>query len=108
MEFRAGDILVIRTGMTEVLDNLTTVDLVKMRQAKLSGLHGTEETAAWVWNKRFSAVAGGTLRASRLGRRWNQTGPRDSRLTSGSHAAPSFHKQVMGDERPCGSVIDVG
>lgn len=29
-----------------------------MQNATLSGLHGTPETAKWVWNKHFSAVAG--------------------------------------------------
>lgn len=29
-----------------------------MQNATLSGLHGIPETAKWVWNKHFSAVAG--------------------------------------------------
>lgn len=29
-----------------------------MQKATLSGLHGIPETAKWVWNKHFSAVAG--------------------------------------------------
>lgn len=61
VEFRAGDILIIRTGATEVLENPTPEDLVKLQQMKLSGLHGTEDTARWVWNKHFSAVAGDSL-----------------------------------------------
>ncbi|KAJ3513867.1 hypothetical protein NM208_g15124 [Fusarium decemcellulare] len=28
-----------------------------MAAAKLSGLHGCEETARWLWNKRFAAAA---------------------------------------------------
>lgn len=29
-----------------------------MQNATLSGLHGIPETAKWIWNKHFSAVAG--------------------------------------------------
>lgn len=110
VEFLHGDILIIRTGVTEIckrhLHNFTSVstlsiadharwqkpsrkflksyfrqlqsnlteiekanmmflgenptpeDFAKMQKAKLSGLHGSVETAKWVWNKHFSAVAG--------------------------------------------------
>lgn len=57
VEFRTGDILIIRTGMAEILASPTPDDLAKLQQVKLSGLHGTVETAAWVWNKHLSAVA---------------------------------------------------
>lgn len=53
VEFRHGDILIIRTGATEA----TLEDYAKLQQMKISGLHGTEDTARWVWNKHFSAVA---------------------------------------------------
>lgn len=58
VEFQEGDILIIRTGATEVWENPTPEDVVKLQQMKMSGLHGTEDTARWVWNKHFSAVAG--------------------------------------------------
>lgn len=110
VEFRRGDILIIRTGVTEICkrylhvrvaegaareakshtrfssetrdlyflrqteaqilrrlkrltkgglgENPTPEDFAKMQNATLSGLHGTPETAKWVWNKHFSAVAG--------------------------------------------------
>lgn len=58
VEFRHGDILIIRTGATEVMESPAPEDYSKMQQAKLSGLHGTVDTARWVWNKHFSAVAG--------------------------------------------------
>lgn len=57
VEFRHGDILIIRTGATEVMENPTPDDFTKLQQMKLSGLHGTEDTARWVWNNHFSAVA---------------------------------------------------
>ncbi|KAJ4423320.1 hypothetical protein N0V82_002048 [Gnomoniopsis sp. IMI 355080] len=57
VEFRHGDILIIRTGATEVMENPTPHDFSKLQHAKLSGIHGTEDTARWVWNKHFSAVA---------------------------------------------------
>ncbi|KAF3760358.1 hypothetical protein M406DRAFT_297135 [Cryphonectria parasitica EP155] len=58
VEFRHGDILIIRTGVTEIFENLTPEDLAKLQQFRLSGLHGSEDTARWVWNRHFSAVAG--------------------------------------------------
>lgn len=57
VEFRPGDILIVRTGATEAIDGMQPYDLGKMAQALLSGVHGTEETARWLWNKRFAAVA---------------------------------------------------
>ncbi|KAM0419220.1 hypothetical protein ACHAPD_002776 [Fusarium lateritium] len=57
VEFQPGDILLIRTGATEVVDKMDSVGLGKMMAMKLSGLNGSEETARWMWNKRFAAVA---------------------------------------------------
>lgn len=58
VEFRHGDILIVRTGVTEILEDPQPADLAKLQRVRLSGLHGTEETARWVWNRHFSAVAG--------------------------------------------------
>ncbi|SPQ21393.1 b277ebe3-e11f-4458-8170-7f2cac4964bb [Thermothielavioides terrestris] len=58
VEFKHGDILIIRTGYTEVLEAPTQEDFAKFRAQTLSGVHGTVETARWVWNHRFAAVAG--------------------------------------------------
>ncbi|CAG7563811.1 unnamed protein product [Fusarium equiseti] len=57
VEFQPGDILLIRTAATEVVDKMDPAGLAKMMAAKLSGLHGCEETARWLWNKRFAAAA---------------------------------------------------
>jgi hypothetical protein len=56
--FRPGDVLILRTGYTEVLEVPTPELFAKLQGMKLSGLHGAEETARWVWNHRFAAVAG--------------------------------------------------
>ncbi|KAK2049121.1 hypothetical protein LZ31DRAFT_572913 [Colletotrichum somersetense] len=58
VEFQEGDTFLLRTGVTSVVDNPTPDDFAKMAQATLSGVHGTEETAKWFWNKHFAAVAG--------------------------------------------------
>lgn len=60
VEFRHGDVLVIRTGMTETLDAPTAADFEKMAKVQISGVAGTKETAKWLWNQHFSAVAGDT------------------------------------------------
>lgn len=62
VEFRPGDILIVRTGYTEIMENpcpddFEKLDFAKLDQLKLSGVHGAEETARWVWNHRFAAVA---------------------------------------------------
>ncbi|KAL2175224.1 uncharacterized protein P884DRAFT_206911 [Thermothelomyces heterothallicus CBS 202.75] len=58
VEFKHGDILIIRTGYTEILEAPTPEDMAKFRAGTLSGVHGTVETARWAWNRRFAAVAG--------------------------------------------------
>lgn len=58
VEFKAGDLLVVRTGYTEMMVAPTEVDVEKMKKMTLAGVLGAEETARWVWNKRFAAVAG--------------------------------------------------
>ncbi|KAL2263512.1 hypothetical protein VTK26DRAFT_6413 [Humicola hyalothermophila] len=58
VELRPGDILVVRTGYTEMLEAPKPEDMAKFAGGKLAGVHGTRETARWVWNRRFAAVAG--------------------------------------------------
>lgn len=58
VDFKQGDILIIRTGYTEVLEAPTPEMFAMFANATLSGMHGTTETARWVWNHRFAAVAG--------------------------------------------------
>ncbi|KAH7150328.1 hypothetical protein B0J13DRAFT_583604 [Dactylonectria estremocensis] len=57
VEFRPGDILLVRTGATEVVDKMDPTGLAKMAAVQLSGLDGSEDTARWLWNKRFAAAA---------------------------------------------------
>lgn len=58
VEFKPGDILIVRTGYTEMLGAPTPDDFAKFMDMKLSGVDGSEETARWVWNHRIAAVAG--------------------------------------------------
>ncbi|CAH0050556.1 unnamed protein product [Clonostachys solani] len=60
VEFRPGDVLVVRTGMTEVFDALTAEQLRaagEVDTVTMSGVDGSVETARWIWNHRFVAVA---------------------------------------------------
>ncbi|KAF1967761.1 hypothetical protein BU23DRAFT_482423 [Bimuria novae-zelandiae CBS 107.79] len=61
VEFRPGDVLIVRTGMTEVLEAPEAADLAKMQKAQLAGVHGDISTARWLWNKHFAAVAGDSI-----------------------------------------------
>lgn len=60
VEFRHGDVLVIRTGWTEALAPLDGDGQLNalMTGTGCVGVHGTVDTARWVWNKHFAAVAG--------------------------------------------------
>ncbi|UNI16995.1 hypothetical protein JDV02_003377 [Purpureocillium takamizusanense] len=57
VEFRYGDVLLVRTGATEAISNPTPKDLEMMEAHRQSGLDGTINTARWLWNRRFAAVA---------------------------------------------------
>ncbi|KAK4679488.1 hypothetical protein QC764_204600 [Podospora pseudoanserina] len=57
VEIKPGDVLIVRTGYTEFLENPTPEGFAKMATMSLSGVHGTTETAKWFWNKRIAAVA---------------------------------------------------
>ncbi|KAK3326137.1 putative cyclase-domain-containing protein [Apodospora peruviana] len=58
VEFKHGDILIVRTGYTEILEAPTDDMFAKFSKSTLAGVHGTVDTARWIWNKRFAAVAG--------------------------------------------------
>lgn len=59
VEFRPGDVILIRSGFTEELTHQSEeVQSEKMGTHRACGVSGTKETAKWFWNKRFAAVAG--------------------------------------------------
>ncbi|KAI0385747.1 putative cyclase-domain-containing protein [Hypomontagnella monticulosa] len=58
VDFRPGDVLIIRTGLTEVLQAPRPEDFAKLQNGKISGMHGVLDSAKWLWNKHFAAVAG--------------------------------------------------
>ncbi|KAI2465748.1 hypothetical protein F4781DRAFT_424557 [Annulohypoxylon bovei var. microspora] len=58
VEFHVGDVLIIRTGLTEIMQAPRPEDLAKLQHAKVAGMHGVLESAKWLWNKHFAAVAG--------------------------------------------------
>lgn len=60
VEFRPGDVLVVRTGMTEVYEAGRPGDLARIGApgGGLSGMESSVATARWVWDRHFAAVAG--------------------------------------------------
>ncbi|KAH9897481.1 hypothetical protein F4778DRAFT_236545 [Xylariomycetidae sp. FL2044] len=58
VRFKPGDVLILRTGLTEVLGAPGPEDFAKLQQGKVAGVHGVRESARWIWDKRFAAVAG--------------------------------------------------
>ncbi len=61
VELRPGDVLVVRTGFTEVMQAPRPEDWAKLQNTSFSGMHGTTETARWLWNRHFAAVAGDAI-----------------------------------------------
>ncbi|RDA89492.1 hypothetical protein CP533_2526 [Ophiocordyceps camponoti-saundersi (nom. inval.)] len=67
--FRPGDVLIIRLGTTEALDGIVAElgpeagqkSVAERSRGRCSGVVGSEETARWLWNHRFAAVASDTL-----------------------------------------------
>ncbi|KAI5927613.1 putative cyclase-domain-containing protein [Camillea tinctor] len=57
--FRPGDVLVLRTGLTDVMRNPPSAETMgKLAAGKLAGMHGCRESARWLWDRHFAAVAG--------------------------------------------------
>ncbi|PHH66196.1 hypothetical protein CDD81_259 [Ophiocordyceps australis] len=58
IDIRPGDILVLRTGTTEALENVATH---QPSYSQMSGLESSPEMARWIWDHRFAAVASDTF-----------------------------------------------
>jgi len=59
VEFKPGDVIIIRSGFTAGLTGLSPDKQAElMGPGKVCGVYGSPESAKWFWNKRFAAVAG--------------------------------------------------
>ena len=59
VEFKLGDILIVRSGFTDALGAMTAEQQDEAMSAhRVVGVEGTERAAKWIWNKHFAAVAG--------------------------------------------------
>ncbi|KAJ5368908.1 uncharacterized protein N7496_008668 [Penicillium cataractarum] len=63
VELQTGDILIVRSGFTRGLEEASTPEKQKelMDSHRTVGVEGSVETAKWVWNHHFSAVAGDAI-----------------------------------------------
>lgn len=62
VEFKQGDVFIIRSGFTESLTGITGEEQEKaLGTHKTCGVEGTPEVAKWFWNKHFAAVAGDAI-----------------------------------------------
>jgi kynurenine formamidase len=62
VDFRQGDIFIIRTGFTEALSQMNAKQQEEaLGTHKTCGVEGTEASASWFWNKHFAAVAGDSI-----------------------------------------------
>ncbi|KAJ5960840.1 cyclase [Penicillium vulpinum] len=57
LTFRAGDILLIRFGVTETLGQMTGAEQgAAMCSGRMCGLEGSKEIVRWLWDRHFAAV----------------------------------------------------
>lgn len=62
VEFKQGDIIIIRSGFTEALGPMNAEQQAEaMSSHRTCGVDGTVDSARWFWNKHFSAVAGDAI-----------------------------------------------
>lgn len=60
--FKQGDVIIIRSGFTEDLGEMDGDQQNEaMGSHRATGVEGTEDAAAWFWNKHFAAVAGDAI-----------------------------------------------
>ena len=58
LEFRPGDILLVRTGYVNWHDNASHEErIIGTDLHEYPGVEGSEECAEWLWNQHFAAVA---------------------------------------------------
>jgi hypothetical protein len=57
-DFKEGDILLVRTGFTEDLEGKNADEqTAQLGIGAISGIHSHVDTARWIWNRHFAAVA---------------------------------------------------
>ncbi|MBE7179645.1 MAG: cyclase family protein [Terriglobus roseus] len=62
VQFWPGDVIIVRTGFTDALGSKNADEqAAAMSSHRTCGMEGTEASARWFWNKRFSAVAGDAI-----------------------------------------------
>jgi len=63
LTFQPGDILIVRTGWTKWYDSATEEERMdKVTKGKeWIGVEGSKEFVEWLWDGRFSAVAGDSI-----------------------------------------------
>lgn len=67
VEFKPGDVIIIRSGYTEGLTGIPAQKQSELLSShKACGVTGDVATAKWFWNKHFSAVAGDMIAFERM------------------------------------------
>lgn len=62
VEFKQGDVFIIRSGFTEALGQMNAKEQEEaLGTHKTCGVEGTEDSAKWFWNNHFAAVAGDAI-----------------------------------------------
>lgn len=65
LDFRHGDIIIVRSGFTRGLQSAGAQSTEKQQELmgthRAVGVEGNKETAKWFWNHHFAAVAGDTI-----------------------------------------------
>ena len=61
LEFKHGDILIVRSGFTRGLQTSPEKQEELLGAHRTVGVEGDEKTARWVWNRHFAAVVGDAI-----------------------------------------------
>lgn len=63
LEFKQGDILMVRTGWLKWYDGASAEERVSGSKTNHNyvGVKGTKESIEWLWNKHFSALVGDNM-----------------------------------------------
>lgn len=90
VEFKTGDLFLIRSGFTEGLTGISGEEQEeKMGSHRTAGVEGTKESAKWFWNHHFSAVAGDAIA-------FEAVPPKKEDGTDGSLADLVLHQYFLG------------
>jgi hypothetical protein len=110
--FKHGDILLVRSGFTDALTGVTAEQQAEfLGSHRTVGVAGNKESARWVWNHHFAAVAGDAIAFEVLPPRLEDQGNKEGTIADlGESATISSHSSFppitrIGTAATCASCL---